>query len=318
MGPRPVPPASAASARSAASLGVKRTGVVDKKAKFSVAAGKRAAAAATTKAFSTFPAGPSSSGDPQTYFSPVKGGNLQTLDMLAALTATPVRAKLDQDPSGAASPSKDALMSPLSFPSQCKRRRTAAAMAANAATVYAQQQHHHLGLLIPNAVWAGGAQLGVPGATVAGFQAPPGAAGNMATLFPQMAATAMAAGAAAAAAEAQHQQDQQQEPAPPPFGETLRALPALVGEQEEGSTKWLDLLVADIKGRLAALKRSKTRIAKVQERQANELLRDMQIKIEEELMSLQRWLKQVKEMKSVGSTQALVSTAIKLSCPAFK
>ena len=121
-----------------------------------------------------------------------------------------------------------------------------------------------------------------------------------------------------AAAEAQHQQDQQQEPAPPPFGETLRALPALVGEQEEGSTKWLDLLVADIKGRLAALKRSKTRIAKVQERQANELLRDMQIKIEEELMSLQRWLKQVKEMKSVGSTQALVSTAIKLSCPAFK
>ena len=69
----------------------------------------------------------------------------------------------------------------------------------------------------------------------------------------------------------------------------------------------------DIKGRLAALKRSKGRIAKVQEKATNELLIDMQNKLEVELLKLQRLMKEVKEMQSMSSTQALLSTAIKLS-----
>ncbi|UPQ99873.1 hypothetical protein HOP50_04g31830 [Chloropicon primus] len=283
-----------------AALGVKRTSssVVEKKGgaqqrKFLGLAGK---GKGPKQVVATFSAGVPAS-DAGSYFSPVKGGNLQTLDMLAALTATPVRAKLDQEDGGLpgallGSPSKDAVMSPLSFPSRCKRRRTAAAMAA---TAYANQQQP-IGLVLPNAVWASG-QLGM-----GGFQ--PQSAALFPALTPAMVGTPV---------EASQPQQVLEPPSVPSIAQTLSALPEVVGEQEEGSTKWLDLLMADIKGRLAALKRSKGRIAKVQERNTNELLCDVQVRIEEELKSLQTWLKQVKEMKAQGSTQALLSTAFKLS-----
>ena len=175
MGARPVPTTSARAAPVKA-LGVKRT--ASSLAKRGGGQPGKFLQKEPAKQFVAAFAGPSSS-DAGTYFSPSKGDNVQTLDMLAALTATPVRAKLDQDEDGSipangvASPCKDAVMSPLSFPSQCKRRRTAAAMAAS---VYANQ---HLGLLIPNAVWAS-SQLGVGGFPTASASA---------ALFPQMGAT---------------------------------------------------------------------------------------------------------------------------------
>jgi len=291
MGARPVPTTSARAAPVKA-LGVKRT--ASSLAKRGGGQPGKFLQKEPAKQFVAAFAGPSSS-DAGTYFSPSKGDNVQTLDMLAALTATPVRAKLDQDEDGSipangvASPCKDAVMSPLSFPSQCKRRRTAAAMAAS---VYANQ---HLGLLIPNAVWAS-SQLGVGGFPTASASA---------ALFPQMGATVAGTSEVSPA--------QQALDATPLFAETLSALPGIVGEQEAGSTKWLDLVVNDIKGRLAALKRSKGRIAKVQEKATNELLIDMQNKLEVELLKLQRLMKEVKEMQSMSSTQALLSTAIKLS-----
>jgi hypothetical protein len=101
-------------------------------------------------------------------------------------------------------------------------------------------------------------------------------------------------------------------------------------EAFKASGKYLDLLLADIKGRVAALKRSKQRVTKMKAKsydqfkapntnghaQAAEFLfRDMDSSLAGELVKLERWLKQVMEMKALGNGEtavALVSSAVSL------
>eukprot|EP00213_Chloropicon_mariensis_P007592 CAMPEP_0197472842 /NCGR_PEP_ID=MMETSP1309-20131121/4131_1 /TAXON_ID=464262 /ORGANISM="Genus nov. species nov., Strain RCC998" /LENGTH=219 /DNA_ID=CAMNT_0043011647 /DNA_START=104 /DNA_END=760 /DNA_ORIENTATION=- len=151
---------------------------------------------------------------------PAKG----SLDCLAALTATPVRAIIEpntSDPSAEFSPLKGW---------QGKRRRTAAAVTPIDPSA------------IPSGYFVFGQPLQMFGQPVQ-LQPPR-------TLFPNSIFS---------------QQDQLQLPESNLMGaQTLGTYDASVGSPEAlaASCKWRDLLIADVKGRLAALRRSKQRISK--------------------------------------------------------
>lgn len=119
-----------------------------------------------------------------------------------------------------------------------------------------------------------------------------------------------------------------------PFQESLDYIKNLSAkgntEAFKASGRYLDLLLADIKGRVAALKRSKQRVTKMKAKsydqfkapntnghaQAAEFLfRDMDSSLAGELVKLERWLKQVMEMKALGNGEtavALVSAAVSM------
>jgi len=275
---------------------------------------------------------------------PAKG----SLDCLAALTATPVRAIID-DPSSA--PDALAEVSPLKG-WQCKRRRTASAAAVppmNPAgfppghmifmqpmQMFSQVMPHMHNLIATNAALMNQqdpAQMHQKGLVLdsraIGEQQPFASAFTPAPLPAGQAGPAGAnANAAATTAAAQQQTPDALGGLSQPGDNTaaiapgsLSSLPGIASQEVlQASTKWRDLLIADVKGRLAALRRSKQRVSRQRQKWSNEaaadhLMGDMERELGVQQLKLEKQLKDIVEMSNqVGKhPEALLSMAYNLN-----
>jgi len=256
------------------------------------------------------------------------------LNTLAALTATPVRSRVMEDPNSI-TPKKlvgahncgigtlENELSPLSkgFPSQCKRRRTAAAMAATL-------QKKQTGAFPLNRLGFGSQQRQPQDLETAGFElllrasqaTPSKSCDNFQPQFTghhhnQFAPAFMYSQMNNLPAGSQGPCPDRLNPSAPVAPRSLEGI-ALSFLGEKGlapSSKWLEVVVADQKGRLAALRRSRQRVTRtlgwVKEQWsspsdpnagvADLLMRSMEGALATESAKLEKSLKQIMEVSFV-------------------